>query len=134
MGSRESTTISFTTTETEHSPTSARSSALAIPIGYYGLGALFVDVNNDGKPDLVVANDSTPNYLYINKGDGHLRIGAYLSGYALNGDGREMANMGIAAGDYENNGHMDLVNTTFSDDNDVVFKNDGTGIFHRCQL
>jgi enediyne biosynthesis protein E4 len=96
---------------------------------YYGLGALFVDVNNDGKPDLAVANDSTPNYLYINKGDGTFDNQSYASGYAFNGDGREVANMGIAAGDYENNGHMDLVNTTFSDDYDVVFQNDGTGNF-----
>jgi hypothetical protein len=99
------------------------------PDGYFGLGALFVDVNNDGKPDLVVANDSSPNYLYINKGNGTFDDRSYLSGYALNGDGREMANMGIAAGDYENNGHMDLVNTTFSDDNDVLFRNDGNGTF-----
>jgi len=99
------------------------------PERYYGLGALFVDLNNDGKPDLVVANDSTPNYLYVNKGDGTFDNQSYASGYALNGDGREVANMGIAAGDYENNGHMDLVNTTFSDDYDVVFRNDGTGNF-----
>jgi len=99
------------------------------PDRYYGLGALFVDVNNDGKPDLLVANDSTPNYLYINKGNGTFDNQSYASGYAFNGDGREVANMGIAAGDYENNGHMDLVNTTFSDDYDVVFKNDGTANF-----
>jgi enediyne biosynthesis protein E4 len=99
------------------------------PERYYGLGALFVDVNNDGKPDLVVADDSTPNYLYINKGNGTFDDQSYASGFALNGDGREMANMGIAAGDYENNGHMDLVTTTFSDDYKVVFLNDGTGAF-----
>jgi hypothetical protein len=99
------------------------------PDRYYGLGALFVDVNNDGKPDLAVANDSTPNYLYINKGNGTFEDQSYASGFALNGDGREMANMGIAAGDYENNGHMDLVTTTFSDDYKVVFQNDGTGNF-----
>jgi hypothetical protein len=99
------------------------------PNSYFGLGALFVDVNNDGKPDLIVANDSTPNYLYINKGNSTFDDRSYLNGYALNADGREAANMGIAAGDYENNGHMDLVNTTFSDDYDVVFQNDGTGSF-----
>ncbi len=99
------------------------------PNRYYGLGALFVDVNNDGKPDLVVANDSTPNYLYINNGKGGFEDQSLLGGYALDGDGHEKANMGIAAGDYENNGHMDLVNTAFSDDNDVVYKNDGTGTF-----
>jgi len=99
------------------------------PERYYGLGALFADVNNDGKPDLVVANDSTPNFLYINKGNGTFEDESLVSGFALNGDGREMANMGIAAGDYENNGHLDLVTTTFSDDYDVVFVNDGTGNF-----
>jgi hypothetical protein len=99
------------------------------PNGYYALGALFVDVNGDGRPDLLVANDSTPNYLYINKGDGAFDNQSYMSGYALNGEGREVSNMGIAAGDYENNGHMDLVNTDFSDDSPVVFRNDGTGGF-----
>jgi hypothetical protein len=97
--------------------------------GYYGLGALFVDVNNDGKPDLVVANDSTPNYLYINKGDGTFEDDSYLSGLALNADGREAANMGLAAGDYENNGHESIVSTTFSDDYDILFRNDGKGNF-----
>jgi len=99
------------------------------PDGYFGLGALFADVNNDGHPDLAVANDSTPNYLYINKGDGTFEDRSYLSGYAFNGEGREVANMGIAAGDYENNSHLALVNTTFADDNDVLFQNDGTGAF-----
>jgi hypothetical protein len=99
------------------------------PNGYYALAALFVDVNGDGRPDLVVANDSTPNYLYINKGDGTFDNQSYMSGYALNGEGREVSNMGIAAGDYENNGHMDLVNTDFSDDATVVFHNDGSGEF-----
>ncbi|HEY4008931.1 MAG TPA: VCBS repeat-containing protein, partial [Acidobacteriaceae bacterium] len=62
----------------------------------YGLGALFVDVNNDARPDLLVADDSTPNYLYINKGDGTFEDQSYLSGFALNGDGREVSNMGLA--------------------------------------
>lgn len=99
------------------------------PNGYYGLGALFADVNNDGKPDLLVANDSTPNYLYINKGNGTFEDDSYMSGYALNESGREVANMGIAAGDYLNNGHLDIVNTVFADDYNVLFQNDGTGTF-----
>ena len=99
------------------------------PDGDYALGALFADVNNDGKPDLLVANDSTPNYLYINKGNGTFENNSYLSGYALNGDGREVANMGIAAGDYLNKGHLDIVNTVFADDYNVLFQNDGTGFF-----
>jgi hypothetical protein len=99
------------------------------PNHYYGLGALFVDVNGDGKADLAVANDSTPNYLYINKGDSTFEDASYGSGYAFNEAGREVSNMGIAAGDYENNGHLGLVNTDFSDDYDVVFHNDGMGTF-----
>jgi hypothetical protein len=99
------------------------------PQGYYGLGALFADVNNDGKMDLLVANDSTPNYLYMNKGDGTFEDASYLSGFALNNDGREVANMGLAAGDYENNGHLSIVSTTFADDYNVLFQNDGTGFF-----
>ncbi len=99
------------------------------PNGYYGLGVLFADVNNDGKPDLLVANDTSPNYLYMNKEDGTFEEAGYLSGYALNKDGREIANMGIAAGDYENNGNLSIVNTDFADDYNVLFQNDGTGNF-----
>jgi hypothetical protein len=99
------------------------------PAGFFGLASLFVDVNNDGKVDLLVANDTSPNYLYMNKGDGTFEDQSYLSGYALNKDGREIANMGIAAGDYENNGHLSIVNTSFGDDYVVLFQNDGTGSF-----
>ena len=97
--------------------------------GYYGLGAVFVDINNDGKPDLLVANDSTPNYLYINKGDGTFEDDSYASGYALNEAGRETASMGIAVGDYQNNGLLDVFNTTFSDDYKPLYRNDGDANF-----
>ena len=97
--------------------------------GYYGLSAAFVDINNDGKPDLLVANDSTPNYLYLNKGDGTFEDISYVSGYALNKDGRETASMGIAIGDYRNNGLLDLYHTTFSDDYKPLYRNDGDANF-----
>jgi hypothetical protein len=96
---------------------------------YYGLTAVFADVNNDGKVDLMVANDSTPNYLYLNKGDGTFEDASYASGYALNEDGRETASMGIAVGDYLNNGLLDLYNTVFSDDYNPLYRNQGGANF-----
>ena len=96
---------------------------------YYGLASAFVDVNNDGKVDLLVADDSTPNYLYLNKGDGTFEDVSYASGYALNESGRETASMGIAIGDYRNTGLVDLYNTTFSDDYNPLYRNDGNANF-----
>jgi hypothetical protein len=93
--------------------------------GYYGLGAVFADINNDGKPDLLVGNDSTPNYLYLNKGDGTFEDVSYASGFALNEAGRETASMGIAVGDYENKGMLDVFDTTFSDDYKPLYHNEG---------
>ena len=93
--------------------------------GYFGLASLFVDLNDDGKPELLVADDSTPNYLYRNKGDGTFEDLSFESGYALNHDGRETASMGIAVGDDRNNGRLDIVNTDFSDDYKVLYRNEG---------
>jgi hypothetical protein len=97
--------------------------------GYYGFTAVFVDVNNDGKVDLLVSNDSTPNYLYINKGDGTFKDASFSSGFALNQDGQEVANMGMAIGDYRNNGLLDLYTGTFSDDYKPLFRNGGNAYY-----
>jgi hypothetical protein len=97
--------------------------------GYYGLASVFVSLNGNGKPDLLVGDDSTPNYLYLNKGDGTFEDVSYASGYALNESGRETATMGIAVGDYQNNGQVDLYDTTFSDDYKPLYRNDGDANF-----
>ena len=92
---------------------------------YYGFTAIFVSLNGSGHPDLVVGNDSEPNYFYRNKGDGTFEDQSYVSGFALNKDRREIASMGIAAGDYENNGLVDFLITDFGDDYKVLYHNDG---------
>jgi hypothetical protein len=94
------------------------------PGAYYGFTSTFVDVNNDGRVDLLVANDSEPNYLYINKGDGTFEDQSYVSGFALNKDGREIASMGLAVGDYDNDGLVDMLVTDFSDDFKALYHHD----------
>lgn len=96
---------------------------------YYGFTAVFVDVNNDGKVDLLVTDDSSPNYLYINKGDGTFDDQSFYSGFALNQNGLEQAGMGLAVGDYMNNGLLDLYTGTFSDDYKPLFRNGGDAAF-----
>ncbi|MEG9435055.1 CRTAC1 family protein [Edaphobacter sp. HDX4] len=108
--------------------TSAKAGVADAP-GYYGLASLFIDVNNDGKPDLLVADDSTPNYLYINKGDGTFEDSSFVSGYALNESGAETASMGIGVGDLNHSGNIDIYHTTFSDDYNPLYLNDGHGNF-----
>src|SRR6266481_2840986 len=97
--------------------------------GYYGLSSVFVDIDDDGWIDLAVANDSVPKYLYRNKHDGTFEDVSYLSGFALNDDGREQAAMGIGVGDYNRDGHVDLYITNFSDDYNTLYRNDGEGGF-----
>ena len=76
-----------------------------------------------------MANDSEPNFLYINKGDGTFEDQSYVSGFALSKDGREIASMGLAVGDYLNNGLVDLLVTDFSDDFKALYRNDGEASF-----
>ena len=99
------------------------------PRGYYGLSSVFVDIDDDGWLDLLVANDSVPKYLYRNKHDGTFEDISYLSGFALNDEGREQAAMGIAVGDYNHDGKVDFHITNFSDDYNTLYRNDGEASF-----
>jgi hypothetical protein len=96
---------------------------------YFGFQAVFEDFDNDGKPDLFVANDSNPNYLYKNKGGGSFEEVGIPAGVAVSADGKEMSSMGVAVADYDHDGRMDLFITTFANDNYVLFHNDGDGFF-----
>jgi hypothetical protein len=99
------------------------------PEKYYGFTSAFVHADDDDLLDLLVVNDSTPNLLYINKGDGTFEEAGYPSGVALNENGREQAGMGLAVGDYDNDGQLDFHITNFSDDSNVLYHNDGGGNF-----
>jgi enediyne biosynthesis protein E4 len=90
----------------------------------YGLGVVWLDFDNDGWPDIFVANDSMANFLWHNKGDGAFEEVAFETGCALSGDGRAQSNMGIAVGDYDNDGWLDLFVTHFSEDYNTLYHND----------
>jgi hypothetical protein len=99
------------------------------PHGYYGLGVVWADFNNTGWPDLYVANDTLPNFLYRNDGKGKFTEIGLESGAALSETGSEQASMGISIGDYLHNGRPSIHVTNFSDDYDDLFRNDGDWSF-----
>jgi hypothetical protein len=99
------------------------------PNGYYGLGVIWADFNGAGRPDIYIANDSTPNFLYRNLGNGKFEEVGFESGTALSNDGSEQASMGIAVGDYNHTGRPSLYVTNFENENDDLYRNDGDGNF-----
>jgi hypothetical protein len=103
----------------------SKQAGVSDPHEYYGLGVIWSDFNNTGRPDIFVANDSTPNFLYKNLGGGKFEEIGYESGTALSGDGAEQATMGIAIGDYNHTGRPSLYVTNFEDENDDLYRNDG---------
>jgi hypothetical protein len=95
----------------------------------YGFTAVASDFDSDGYPDVYVACDSTPSLLYRNRRDGTFEEIGLLSGVALNQDGQEQGGMGVAVADYDEDGHVDIVKTNFSDDVPNVYHNNGDGTF-----
>jgi hypothetical protein len=105
-----------------------RAAGIADP-GYYGFGVLFTDLDDDGWPDIFVANDSTPNFLFHNNHNGTFSENGLVAGVALSGDGREQSGMGVDAADYNRDGHLGLVVTHFSHDYTTIYENSGRGFF-----
>jgi hypothetical protein len=93
------------------------------------LGALAVDLTDDGWLDLYVANDGEPNYLWINQGDGRFVEEALWRGCAVNAEGLPQASMGVDVGDFENDGDLDLFMTHLTGEANALFRNDGAGSF-----
>lgn len=97
--------------------------------GHYGFGVVFSDLDDDGWPDIYVANDSVPNFLFRNDGNGRFVEEALLRGVAVSRDGREQAGMGVDVGDYDGDGLRDLVVTNFAQDYTTLYRNRGGGTF-----
>jgi hypothetical protein len=95
------------------------------PRHYFGLGIAWFDANADGWPDLFVANDSTPNLLYLNRKDGTFEETAFPMGVAVSEDGAEQGSMGVAVGDYDGSGRWSLFVTNFSEEYNALYRNDG---------
>jgi hypothetical protein len=97
--------------------------------GTYGLGVLVADFDNDGWPDIYVANDSTASALYKNQKNGKFVDVAIEAGCALSPDGKPQAGMGVSAADYDMDGYLDIVKTNFAGDTPSLYHNRGDGTF-----
>ena len=97
--------------------------------GTYALGVLVADFDNDGWPDIYVANDSTSSALYRNNHDGTFTDIAIEAGVAYSADGKSQAGMGVAAADYDGDGLLDIVKTNFAGDTSSLYHNQGNNFF-----
>ena len=107
----------------------SRQSGVSAASGSYPMTAVAADYDNDGWPDIYVACDSTPSWLFRNQHDGTFREEGLERGAALSEDGMEQAGMGVGIGDYDLDGSLDIFKTHFTDDTNVLYRNDGKGNF-----
>jgi hypothetical protein len=107
----------------------SRPSRVANVTGRYSMTAMAADFDGDGWPDIYVACDSTAAILYRNNRDGTFTDVAVESGIAFNENGNPQAGMGVAAGDFNRDGRLDVLKTHFADDIPALYKNLGKGLF-----
>jgi hypothetical protein len=98
-------------------------------VGTYGLSVAASDLDNDGWPDIYVANDSAPATLYLNQKDGTFKDVAIEAGAAVSAEAKPQAGMGVSIGDYNRDGNLDVVKTNFAGDTDSLYTNLGDGVF-----
>ena len=104
-------------------------SGVAKSTGSYMMTAVAADFDNDGWPDIYVACDSSPSFLFLNNRNGTFTEKGLLRGVALSEDGNLQAGMGLGVGDYNLDGSLDILKTHFSDDSSILYRNDGKGAF-----
>jgi hypothetical protein len=107
----------------------SKKAGVSDPDGYYGMGVICSDFDDDGLVDIFVANDSTPNFLYHNNGDGTFKDIGFPSGTAVNENGSEQGSMGVTLGDYDHDGRLDLFVTNFDDESNTLYHNEGKGSY-----
>jgi enediyne biosynthesis protein E4 len=107
----------------------SKKAGVADPDGFYGLGVISSDFDQDGLIDIFVANDSTPNFHYRNNGDGTFKEIGFTAGTAVNENGSEQGSMGVTVGDYDHDGMLDLFVTNFADEYNTLYHNDGRNSF-----
>lgn len=107
----------------------SKASGIASAPAAHGFTAVTGDFNGDGKLDLFVANDSDPNYLFLNQGNGTFKESALDQGVAFNADGRAQSNMGVAVGEYAGSGRLDVLTTTFNRDYFPLFRQNKSGAY-----
>lgn len=105
------------------------------PAAHFGLGIAWFDANEDGWPDLYVANDAMGNFLYLNRKDGTFEEAGFPRGVAVSEDGSEQGSMGVALGDYNRTGRFSIFVTNFAEEYNALYRHDGPHFtVHRTAL
>lgn len=112
----------------------SKAAGILKPEPAYGFTPCVADFDNDGWPDIYVADDSTPSLLFLNNRDGTFRETGLLAGVSFDANGRSQGGMGVDAGDYDGDTLLDIIKTNFSDEMPSLYRNEGRGFFTDATL